>query len=125
VYDLFPKAAHDRGLKILEPGAGTGIFSRLLAAPPSSDYPTWNIDALIAIEPSAGMRDTWDKGMEKLSLPASGTIKIVDGTFDNFSKAKELGTTEGSVDLIIIAQAWHWCPDHEAAFVSSGECQGD
>lgn len=85
----------------------------------------------MAVEPSSGMRETWDKGMEKLSK-TSGDIKIVEGTFDDFSKAKEAGIQEGSVDLIIIAQAWHWCPDHEAAFVSpsrslirSGNMQAD
>lgn len=64
------------------------------------------------------MRQAWDQGMQNLSIPSSATVKTVDGTFADFAKAKEAGIEEGSADLIIIAQAWHWCPDHEAAFVS-------
>lgn len=123
LYNLFPEEVHDRGLRILEPGAGTGIFTRLLLAPPSSEYPTWNIDTLIGIEPSEGMREAWNKGLERLPpTPGTGSagdkVKIVEGTFDNFSKVEGSGVKEGSVDLVVIAQAWHWCPDHEAAFVS-------
>lgn len=64
------------------------------------------------------MRDVWEKGSQKISSSETSqkaTVKIVDGTFDDFSKA---GVEPGSVDLVVIAQAWHWCPDHEAAFVS-------
>ena len=91
-----------------------------MVAPPTDEYPTWNIDTLVAVEPSEGMREAWEKGLEKVA-PGSKNAKIVDGTFDDFSKASEFGIKEGSVDLIIIAQAWHWCPDHEAAFVSANE----
>jgi SAM-dependent methyltransferase len=105
-------------LKILEPGAGTGIFTRLLVAPPSEEYPRWNIDTLIGVEPSPGMREAWEKGLQKVARSGMGNVKIVDGTFDNFSQVSDCGVTEGTVDLIVIAQAWHWCPDHEAAFVS-------
>lgn len=80
---------HSDGLKIIELGSGTGLFSRLLIdAPgqglpsisldgkdpneidnkavksfegvqPETTYPTWNIHSLYSIEPSQGMRDTW------------------------------------------------------------------
>lgn len=121
LHDALPAPAHERGLKILEPGAGTGIFTRLLVAPPDEGYPSWNISTLVGVEPSAGMRDAWEKGFERLG-PVNGggerKIKIVEGTFDDFSKASDCGMEEASVDLVVIAQAWHWCPDHEAAFVS-------
>ena len=69
------------------------------------------------------MREAWEKGQEKISATnesgAPKAVKIVDGTFDNFSGAEQYGLKEGTVDLIVIAQAWHWCPDHEAAFVST------
>ena len=42
-------------------------------------------------------------------------MRVVDGAFDDFGRA-EMG--EGSVDGVVIAQAWHWCPDHSSAFVS-------
>lgn len=81
----------DDGLKIIEPGSGTGLFSRLLIDPPHQglpsislgsqhpeevpnqalkafagtqpdvEYPTWNIHSLYSVEPSQGMRDTWVK----------------------------------------------------------------
>lgn len=60
------------------------------------------------MEPSKGMRDTWAK---TCGPPA----KAVEGGFDDFSKT---GLSEGSADAVVIAQAWHWCPDHEAALVS-------
>jgi hypothetical protein len=62
------------------------------------------------------MRETWQKGIEK--LPAQATegkrVESVDGTFDDFSKA---GLSQGEVDGVLIAQAWHWCPDYDGALV--------
>jgi len=106
-----------RGLTILEPGAGTGIFSRLLLAPPSAEYPSFPIDTLVGVEPSPGMRGAWERGLAKLGPGVSEgkTVRVVDGSFEDFSRS---GVEKGSVDLVVIAQAWHWCPDHEAAFVS-------
>lgn len=64
------------------------------------------------------MRETWQKGIDK--LPGQATegkrVESVDGTFDDFSKA---GLTQGEVDGVLIAQAWHWCPDYEGALVRS------
>lgn len=122
VASALPKAQGE-GLIILEPGSGTGIFSRLLLNPPSSDsaqgsdeYPQIPIKTLIGVEPSEGMRETWQRVLES-KVPKEAlegkTIKSVEGAFDDFSKS---GVQEGSVDGIIIAQAWHWCPDHDKAF---------
>lgn len=63
------------------------------------------------------MRAQWDKGTAKLSPQAleGREIKTVAGGFDDLSQA---GIKEGEADLVVIAQAWHWCPDHEKAFVS-------
>ena len=72
---------------------------------------------LVAIEPSGGMRAAWDKGLEKLGLgDAEDRYVTVDGSFDDFSKS---GVEKGQVDLVVIAQAWHWCPDYDAALVST------
>ncbi|WVF66620.1 hypothetical protein IAT40_001360 [Kwoniella sp. CBS 6097] len=128
----------EKGWTILEPGSGTGIFSRLLIAPPplstsGAEYPTFPIAKLVGIEPSEGMRNAWKRGNEKLdpqALQKRGKVSdTIDGSFDDFSGVEKLGIskldshgntnqTEGEssgVDAVIIAQAWHWCPDHEAA----------
>ncbi|GFZ44789.1 hypothetical protein JCM24511_02515 [Saitozyma sp. JCM 24511] len=102
-------------LTILEPGSGTGIFTRLMLSPPSASYPKWNIGKLIGVEPSAGMRGQWEKSLVKVPQDAlmGKDVRVVDGGFDDFSKT---GVKKGEVDLVVIAQAWHWCPDHDKAF---------
>lgn len=100
-------------LTIIEVGAGTGIFTRLLLSPPAG-YPKFNIKELVAVEPSKGMRTTFEKS-------CGPNAKIVDGGFDDLSKTK-LGAE--SADLVVIAQAWHWCPDHQKALVSGSSEEG-
>lgn len=116
-------------LKIIEPGSGTGIFSRLLIAPPGPAYPSFSIDTLVAVEPSEGMRNSWWKALEKAGLGkrednegGKGEKKIgtVGGGFDSLGAARQYGVTavqngQGGVDGVIIAQAWHWCPDYDKA----------
>lgn len=88
-------------LKIVEIGAGTGIFTRALL-----NHPEWatSIGTLRAIEPSDGMRDFWMKRVQ------DNRCTIVNGTFDNTA------VEDGWADLIIIAQAFHWCLDYGKAF---------
>lgn len=83
---------------------------------PPEKYPTFDIEKLIGIEPSSGMREVWQKGIERLPSRAiqGKRVTSVDGTFDDFSKA---GLDEGEADAVIIAQAFHWCPDYEGALV--------
>ncbi|WVR03154.1 hypothetical protein IAU60_000144 [Kwoniella sp. DSM 27419] len=121
-------AGSGAGWQILEPGSGTGIFSRLLLFPPEG-YPRFGLNALVGVEPSEGMRNAWQRGYDKASgLAASGstppTATSVEGSFDDFSKVASCGIHQvtsgggsgaGGVNAIIIAQAWHWCPDHESA----------
>lgn len=105
-------------LTILEPGSGTGIFTRLVLSPPQdAGYPSFAIKTLVGVEPSAGMRESWQKGIDRLPAQAtsSGRVESVNGTFDDFSEA---GVDKGQVDGIIIAQAFHWCPDYDSALVS-------
>jgi SAM-dependent methyltransferase len=114
-----PSNTSKGGLTILEPGSGTGIFTRLLLQPPDSTYPSFPISKLTAIEPSSGMRAAWQRGLEgkvdKRFLEGK-KVWTVEGSFDDFSGVKgEIG--EGEVDVVVIAQAWHWCPDHESALV--------
>lgn len=63
------------------------------------------------------MRESWQKGIERLPVQAIEGKKIVsvDGTFDDFSAA---GIDKGQADAVIIAQAYHWCPDYDSALVS-------
>ncbi|KAG0704241.1 S-adenosyl-L-methionine-dependent methyltransferase [Suillus ampliporus] len=87
-------------LNIVEIGAGTGIFTRGLL-----NHPEWatSIGALRAVEPSDGMRDFWTKAVK------DDRATIVNGTFDN------TGVEDGWADLIIVAEAFHWCLDHGKA----------
>jgi len=88
-------------LNIVEIGAGTGISTRALLAHP--DWAT-SIGTLRAVEPSDGMRDFWTKTID------DSRSTISKGTFD------DTGVEDGWADLIIIAQAFHWCLDHGKAF---------
>ncbi|KII88454.1 hypothetical protein PLICRDRAFT_41612 [Plicaturopsis crispa FD-325 SS-3] len=88
-------------LNIAELGAGTGIFTRALLA-----HPDWSsaVHQIKAIEPSEGMRDVFTKSTKDDRATAS------DGTFDH------TGVEDGWADLVIIAQAFHWChPNYDAA----------
>lgn len=92
-----------------------------MLAPPEG-YPSWDIARLVAVEPSSGMRAQWQKSVDAV-LPKDTTtkadIRAVEGGFDDFSNS---GLEPGSVDLVIIAQAYHWCQDHDAAFASPLLC---
>jgi hypothetical protein len=83
---------------------------------PPEKYPTFDIKTLIGVEPSSGMREAWQKGTDKLPKQTIERKKVesVDGTFDDFSKA---GLSKEEADAVIIAQAFHWCPDYEGALV--------
>ncbi|KAL5511249.1 hypothetical protein ACEPAH_4464 [Sanghuangporus vaninii] len=87
-------------VNVVELGAGTGIFTRALLA-----HPEWSdsIAELKAVEPSDGMRGVFSKSV------SDPRASISEGTFDN------TGVESGWADIIIIAQAFHWCPDFDAA----------
>lgn len=73
------------------------------------------------------MRSAWHKGLaripkDQLEKSVDGSkrmVGVVDGAFDDFSNAAEYGVKKGEVDGVLIAQAWHWCPDHDKALVSA------
>ncbi|KAG9318885.1 S-adenosyl-L-methionine-dependent methyltransferase [Chiua virens] len=88
-------------LNIVEVGAGTGLFTRALLAENSDRT---NIASLKAIEPSAGMREVFKQRVNH------ALVSIGDGTFDNVPTVEN-----GWADLVIIAQAFHWCPDYSKA----------
>ncbi|KAK7054839.1 hypothetical protein VNI00_003302 [Paramarasmius palmivorus] len=86
--------------KILEVGAGTGIFTRALLA-----HPEWtkDIKELTAVEPSPGMRDVFAQSVK------DDRVSVREGTFDT------TGVESGWADIVVIAQAFHWCPDYDHA----------
>ena len=87
-------------LDVVEIGAGTGIFTRALLAHPSFSS---SIKTLKAVEPSSGMRVVF------ASTVQDSRVTVAEGTFDT------TGVPDASADAIIIAQAFHWCPDYDKA----------
>ena len=77
-----PLAARSRGMAVLDLAAGTGKLTRALAAGGAT---------VIAVEPVAEMR---------AALPDS--VTALDGT------AEAIPLEDGSVDLVTVAQAFHW-----------------
>ncbi|KAF9815295.1 hypothetical protein IEO21_04658 [Rhodonia placenta] len=92
-------------LNVVELGSGTGIFTRALLA-----HPDWasSVKQLKALEPSEGMRDVFTKTV------GNEHVSVSDGTFDI------TGVEDGWADLVVIAQAFHWCPDYEKASAEFG-----
>ncbi|KAF5381088.1 hypothetical protein D9615_003995 [Tricholomella constricta] len=88
-------------INIVEVGAGTGIFTRALLG-----HPEWasQIKEIKAIEPSAGMREVF------LQTVKDERVTIDDGTFESTA------VQDNWADLVVIAQAFHWCPDYDRAF---------
>ncbi|QRW00130.1 methyltransferase domain protein [Ceratobasidium sp. AG-Ba] len=93
LYTSIPK--HEEPLKIAELGSGTGLFTRALLA-----HPTFGpaVGELRAIEPSEGMRQTFE------ARTKDARAKTLPGDFLN------TGVDDGWADL-----AFHWCPDYDKA----------
>lgn len=92
----YPAAAIDWLLpsdarRVLDLGAGTGKLTRLLCAR--------GLD-VIAVEPSSGMREQLTR-----TAPAA---RVLDGT------AEHIPLGEGTVDAVLVAQAWHWVDPRQA-----------
>ena len=75
----------DGSSRVLDLGAGTGIFSRQLRS---------HVGAIVAVEPSSSMRETM--------LATTPGVTVLDGRDD----AIPLG--DASVDVVVVAQAFHW-----------------
>ncbi|KAJ6551448.1 S-adenosyl-L-methionine-dependent methyltransferase [Mycena capillaripes] len=86
-------------LNVVEIGAGTGLFTRALLA-----HDEWKaVRSFKAVDPSEGMREVFAK------YTTDDRVTVSEGTFDR------TGVESGWADLIVLAQAFHWCLDHEAA----------
>ncbi|MCU1351640.1 MAG: Methyltransferase type 11 [Acidimicrobiales bacterium] len=73
------------GRRVLDLAAGTGKLTRQLAPTGAT---------LVAVEPVAGMR-------EQLAVAVPG-VEILDGT------AEHIPVPDGSVDAVVVGQAFHW-----------------
>lgn len=112
-----PKAT--RPLRIAEVGAGTGIATRLLL---EGGARHGGIARLDAFDPSDGMlqhlraslfgasgaRGVVDALKERGQLARDAAVRAEEGAFDSFDAGADN-------DLVVIAQAWHWCPDFDKA----------
>jgi len=87
-------------LNVVEVGAGTGIFTRAFLA-----HDEWAsaIKEVKAVEPSEGMRGVFTKTV------TDQRVSVSNGTFE------EIPVEDSWADLIVIAQAFHWCPNYDRA----------
>lgn len=104
-------------LRIIDLGAGTGIATRLLL---QEAHKYGGIQSLLAVDPSPGMlshlrttlcdaNDGWVARLTRQGIvPPKLRVEIKQGTFDCFDGGHDN-------DLVVIAQAWHWCPDFDRA----------
>ena len=88
---------------VADVGAGTGISSKLFL---DADY------RVIAVEPNAAMRTAAERW-----LGHDKNFRALDG------RADATGLAAHSVDLVSVAQAFHWF-DAEAAIAESTACFG-
>jgi len=80
-------------IKILDLGAGTGIFTRLLI--PYYTPEAHKLSPIAAVEPVVGMREEFDRVMAPWVKVYSGTGSLIP--FE-----------DNSFDIVIVAQAFHW-----------------
>ncbi|KAK6342398.1 hypothetical protein TWF718_007799 [Orbilia javanica] len=103
----------DGGINVVELGAGTGIFTRLLISPPETTPGLPLVNKIVAVEPGPGMREGFISALTKKNIPVgtagiSGQekIQILPGAFDS------IPVEDGWADAIVIAQAFHWAHGH-------------
>lgn len=75
----------DRPVRVVDVGAGTGIFTRVLSSLGHD---------VVAVEPDPGMR-------QKLAAKTPG-VEVIEGS------AESIPLDDASVDAVVAAQAYHW-----------------
>lgn len=132
-------SSQGKPLNIIEVGSGTGISTQSLLegaasiaaeAKDKNDEDRLKIQRYLAVDPSVGMRQDWDKNIKRELLPklassglfasAEHDFACVEGTFENLAAALKDGK-QGIYDLVFIAQAWHWCPNIPASLNAIAE----
>lgn len=86
--------------RVVDLGAGTGKGTRAIAALGHQ---------VIAVEPSAGMRERLTKSQGALPDDIAAHICVADGDAEN------IPVGSGSVDAVAVFQAWHWFESEAAA----------
>lgn len=97
-------------LRIVELGAGTGICSRMLlehaTSPAAAGNPPPGLASLMAVEPSSGMREHFEKSIvqdlvetmkAKALLAPSAEVSVEEGAFEDFDVGQ-------GFDLVVVAQ---------------------
>ncbi|KAK0522765.1 hypothetical protein OC834_006151 [Tilletia horrida] len=122
-------ASSGRPLRIVELGAGTGISTRALLDTivslnnTAADTDRIQVSKLFVYEPSPGMRASFDRALQaklpeyteaQVFTDGSDSVEVSEGTFEDFSLLQD-ARAQASIDVILIAQAWHWAQDHEVA----------
>ncbi|WP_246828829.1 class I SAM-dependent methyltransferase [Micrococcus sp. HMSC067E09] len=77
-------------LDVVDLGAGTGLFTRLLASRPVDE-----VRSVAAVEPSEAMRAV-------LARDVADGVRVAEGT------AERTHLAGASADVVVAAQAWHW-----------------
>ncbi|OCB86744.1 S-adenosyl-L-methionine-dependent methyltransferase [Sanghuangporus baumii] len=89
-----------QGLRIVEIASGSGKFTKSLLAHPGFNK---SVAEMRCIEPNEGMRSVFTRTV------SDPRVSLAPGTFD------KIGVPDGWADLIVIAMAFHWCLNQEAA----------
>ena len=119
---------NSKRLNYVDLAAGTGIFTKLLIDACSNEKGNkYKLHTVTAIEPSETMLKQLNTTLfdEKTGIipkwKAEGKLdKDVEtytgsGLFDTVDLTKIAPNLQGNIDLITIAQAWHWCEDWNGA----------
>ncbi|BGP24673.1 methyltransferase type 11 [Rhodotorula toruloides] len=103
-----PSTPTDRAV-VVELGSGTGIFTRALLSHPDT---RGKVKKVICVEPSEGMREGFGRATLSGAFGWAGKgegaggggveVECVNGTFE------DVPVEDGSVDLVVCAQAFHW-----------------
>lgn len=94
----------DKPLDVVDLAAGTGKFTRVLEVIREGDPEA--IDAIIAVEPVAEMRAKCSEMIERFG--SGRPSMVMEGTAENIPIA------ESSIDVLTVAQAFHWFDGEKA-----------